>query len=151
VSIHLLWNRPPLPLKRTPPDDDGDQRVNGRIGHGRINMQEVNKIIDLRVETHRHRRLMNDFSSAMADHRNTASFDVDDDHRSVLSRRAHDGAGDDLDFYFFENFSDGLANLRFVAVREQLLAALDNCDIDVARRGSAWLPQSGFSKEDNPD
>jgi hypothetical protein len=45
-----------------------------RLSHGRVNVREVYKIIDLRVETPCHGGLVDDFFSGMTDHRNTEHF-----------------------------------------------------------------------------
>jgi hypothetical protein len=58
----------------------------------------------------------------------TASLDVNYDSRSVPSHRARGGAGDDFDSFFFEDFADGFAYLRLIAVREQMLATLHQGD-----------------------
>jgi hypothetical protein len=59
----------------------------------------------------------------------TASLDADDHVLSGLSRRAGACPRNDFDPFFLKNLTDRLADLRLIAVGEQLLAALHNRDL----------------------
>src|SRR5438132_43417 len=52
---------------------------------------------------------------------NLVCFLTDGSRRSI---------GDDFDSFFYKNFADRFADLRFVAVSEQLVIALQNRDLD---------------------
>src|SRR5260370_32852680 len=106
-------------------------------------MQEFYKIADLRVETHRHRCLMNDFSGCMSDHRNTKHFFgvcIGDhlDYAGCVSDRACPR---------YERHRNGITSTIVPSRDRFLLGHADGYDLGIgedSRGMTRWLTRRGF-------